>query len=85
MGWQADVRNLEKKHKEFIDASEPLKMRGHIKKGWSLNDSAKELGISTGKMSESIRLAKGLKRYPEMLRIQERRDAIAFLKIKGEW
>jgi hypothetical protein len=86
MPWRDKIRELERQHTAFVKENGTLKIRGRKKEGWSLNDTAHKLGLSVGKVSEDMRLAKGLKKYSEEFKkLKERRDAIAFMKIKGEW
>jgi hypothetical protein len=47
-----------------------------IKKGWSLKDSAEELKVSTGLLSENIRLANTILSNPNLKKITNRQEAI---------
>lgn len=87
MGWRIKCLEIESKHKNFVSEHGKLDMSkgGAKKKGWSIGDTARELNISKGKVSEDLRLARGIKNFPQIKNITERQDAIIFLKAKGEF
>lgn len=86
MRWQDDSIHSWNTHVKLTKEHGKYNGIGRNKRGWSANDTAKHLGISRGKLSEDLRLAKGLKKYGDSMRnITERQDAINWLKGKGEF
>ncbi len=54
------------------------------KEGWSLRDTARELGQSVGAISQDIQLAKGLELYPELAKEKTKGKALNRLKTLRE-
>jgi hypothetical protein len=50
------------------------------KAGWSIRDTAKQLGKSVGWVCETLQLAKELKTKPKLLSLEDRQSALNFLK-----
>ncbi len=77
--WQEEVVAKAKLHalKQKIHGSA---VKGHESNGWSLGDTAMALGESTGKVSEDIKLARGLKVFPELMKEKGKTAALRKLK-----
>ena len=58
----------------------PTKEEG--KKGWSIRDTAQELGVALGTTAEDINLARAVKANPALREIQDRKTAIRLIKIE---
>lgn len=54
--------------------------RNEEKKGWSVRDTAEELGIALGTISEDINLAQAVRANPSLRAIQDRKTAIKLIK-----
>jgi DNA modification methylase len=50
------------------------------KKGWSVRDTAEELGIALGTISEDINLAQAVRANPSLRSIQDRKTAVKLIK-----
>jgi len=85
MTWVNRIKDVERSHIKFIKEKGKFNGKGRKKDGWSMGDTAKYLGFSKGKISEDLRIARGLNKFPEIATFKERQDAIAFLRARGEW
>jgi len=77
--WQEEVMAKAKLHalKQKIHGSA---VKGHDSNGWGIGDTAMALGESTGRVSEDIKLARGLKAFPELLKEKGKSAALKKLK-----
>lgn len=84
--WVESCNKIKKFHDEHIKKfGTHQKLIGRPRgsnKGWSVRQTAEALEISVGKCSEDIQLAKAIKDYPDILKLDERQDALLFLRRK---
>lgn len=52
--------------------------------GWSQEDTAKELGIALGAMSQDIFLANAIKRNPNLMKVQDKMTALKLAKVAAK-
>ena len=74
--WQKQAFLIETAHEKKVQEHGQVQVNRGGKRGWSIRDTAKYLGISVGACSENIRLAKFLRHKPHSAQIQLRKDAL---------
>lgn len=80
--WADYAREIERFHTEKQDThgiAKSGKPRNGEKIGWGYRDTARALGIQYSTVAENIRLAAGLKKYPELAAIPNRDVALKSL------
>lgn len=77
--WQEEVMAKAKLHalKQKIHGSA---IKGHNSNGWGIGDTAMALGESAGRVSEDIKLARGLRAFPELMKEKGKSAALKKLK-----
>jgi hypothetical protein len=53
------------------------------RQGWGIRDSARELGLSIGRISEDILLSRAIRSDSSLIEIRERKDALIKVKENG--
>lgn len=83
--WHEQVQLVEELHvlrqveHGMQDAGRPRK--GEDKKGWSLRDTAAELNVGLGNLSEDILLSRALREDPNLAKVKDKRTAIKLARI----
>jgi DNA modification methylase len=83
--WHEQVQLVEELHvlrqveHGMQDTGRPKK--GEEKEGWSLRDTAKELNIGLGNLSEDILLSRALREDPNLAKVKDKRTAIKLARI----
>jgi site-specific DNA-methyltransferase (adenine-specific) len=77
--WQEDAPLIEAFHKEMQEKYGPARS-GKGKDGWSVRDTAKELGINPSEVVHLLQLAEGLKKSPGLKDISRKSKALTNLK-----
>lgn len=54
---------------------------GEVKDGWGIRDTARELGVAIGPLSEDINLAKAVEHDPSLRNIKDKKTAIRMVKL----
>jgi site-specific DNA-methyltransferase (adenine-specific) len=53
-------------------------------KGWSIKDTAAELGIGVGNLSEDLGLARALRSNPTLAKVQDKKTAIRLMRVAAQ-
>jgi hypothetical protein len=54
---------------------------GEVKDGWGIRDTARELGVAIGPLSEDLNLAKAVEQDPSLRNIKDKKTAIRMVKL----
>jgi DNA modification methylase len=77
-----ELHNLRQKEHGIGKVGKPALIDGEKeKKGWSLRDTAKELQVALGPLSEDIVLSRALKADPTLAKVKDKRTAIKLARI----
>jgi len=86
--WQEQALLTEKLHtlrqEEHGQASTGRPKKGEEKKGWSVRDTAEELGAALGLISEDINLARAVRVNPALREISDRKTAIRLVRLEAQ-
>lgn len=77
--WSESARMVEALHNLCVERYGKATM-GRTKKGWAVEDTAKEVGLSKGETSKLLFLAEGLKTNPDLAKIKAKNVARSHLQ-----
>ena len=84
LSWHDEAVLVEKLHTSRIKEHGPSKPGRSKKSGWTLRDTAKELGRSLGIVSEAVSLVKAVEKDPSLKNIKDRQTALRLVKLRKQ-
>ena len=84
--WQEECKKIEEFHnarqreKGVSKSGRPISNK---KQGWGIRDTARELRLSVGRVSEDLLLSREGRSDPSIFEIRERKDALKIVKKNG--
>jgi DNA modification methylase len=86
--WWEQVMLVEQLHQirqqEHGIASRGRPQKGTEAQGWSIRDTAEELGVGVGPLSEDLSLARALKNNPTLAKVQDKKTAIRLMRVAAD-
>lgn len=75
------LHSLRQEEHGIAQKGRPSKEDSFVKQGWSIRDTAEELGVGVGPLSEDLSLARALRHDASLAKVKDKKTAIKLVRI----